>query len=340
MVARQSGTEERALRRLGVRVLLGSVLGLLAAFLFQIFGVIGMGVVGAEDEGSALGLAIFECAGALGAVIVMIALGGRSWVSTSREDMATTWRFSWGVLVASILFGIAGCVISLVDGEPITSDWYLTAPLVTLGCLGIGVMEEFMFRGIVFNGLLAVMGGTHRGLMAAIALVSVLFGVAHLDFTLDFNEPIMWVQAILKVVQTGMYSVILCTVVLRTRRLGGVSLFHGLDDLCVMLPAAALFGESLEAEYVSSGDDAIYSVVFYLVVCVMYLPFVVKSLRALKRDGDVYRGVFFEHALERMQRRQERRQGRTRDGRHGELPVPPQTSAQEGDPRDPSAADW
>jgi hypothetical protein len=219
--------------------------------------------------------------------------------------------------------------MSVFEGDSISADWYMTALLMVVGCIGIGLMEEFLFRGVIFNGLLAVMGKTHRGLMGAIAIVSVLFGLAHLDFTQDLVDPIMWCQAIFKIVQTGMYSVILCTIVLRTRRLGGVSLLHCLSDLALMLPAVALFGESLETEYVTSGEDGIAGIALYAVVCAMYLPFVVRSLRALKRDQDAYRGVFFERALRRKKAKEERKSLRNMPAESDGRPTLPRVTAED-----------
>jgi len=302
-----SGVSERTMRWLGIKVFLRSLLCMAGVGLAEIIGLVLAQAFGGEggDE-TVAGIAIYMCVGAMGAVLGMLAMGGRSWISTSREDLSTTFRFGWWCLALSVSLALIGTIGSLVDGDPISPDWYATAPLVILICLAIGVVEEFLFRGIVFNALLALMGKTHRGLMVAIAITSVLFGLAHIDVTTDFADPVLAGQAVLKIAQTGMYSVLLCTIVLRTHKLGGVSLFHGLDDLALMLPSIALFGGSVNTDYVQTGDDGLISIVFYLVMCALYLPFFLKCLKALKQDGDVYRGVFMERALERRAKREAR----------------------------------
>jgi hypothetical protein len=109
------------------------------------------------------------------------------------------------------------------------------------------------------------------------------------------------IQALLKMCQTGMYSFMLCVIMLRTRRLGGVSLFHGFDDFVLVMPSIALFGEPLDTEYVVQGDDAIPTIMYYLVIIALYLPFVIKSGLELRRGQDVTRGAFMEKYVAQQQ---------------------------------------
>ena len=244
---------------------------------------------------------IIECLGAAVAMACVLLLGGRSLVSTSRDDVAYTFRFGWWCLAISLVLMVLELVWGFEDGSPIASDWLPRLLETVLLCLGIGILEEFMFRGIVFNGLLATMGSTHKGVVCAIIITSVLFGFAHVDFATDFVDGLSVVQALLKVCQTGMYSFLLCVILLRTRRLGGVSLFHGFDDFVLVMPSIALFGEALDTEYVVQGDDALPTIMYYLVIIALYLPFVIKSGLELRRGQDVTRGAFMEKYLAQQQ---------------------------------------
>lgn len=249
---------------------------------------------------------VLELSGAVAAVLGVIALGGRRWASVSRDDVAFTFRFGWWCLALSV--GLMGLDLwdCLASAMPVSPEWPSRVIELTLFTLSIGIYEEFLFRGLVFNGLLAVMGGTHRGVWRAVILTSLLFGLAHVDFGTDFAEPAMVAQAILKVLQTGIYSVMLCVIVLRTRRLGGVSLYHGLDDLLILLPSVALFAEPLDTEYVLAGEEGLSAIWFYLVIIVLYMPFLIKSVRELRRGQDVYRGVFMERLVARLEREAQR----------------------------------
>ena len=133
-------------------------------------------------------------------------------------------------------------------------------------------------------------------------LTSFFFGCAHVDFSTDFAEPLMVAQGICKIIQTGMYSILLCVIVLRTHKLGGASLFHGFDDFILIFPSVAIFNQEMSTEYVTGGDEALSSVIFYLIIIALYLPFTVKALLELHRGQDVYRGVFLEPAVARAQK--------------------------------------
>lgn len=244
---------------------------------------------------------IIDGVASLVAIGFVLLLGGKSLVSISRDDVAYTFRFGWWCLAISLVLMALELVWGFEDGTPIASDWLPRLVQTTLLCVCIGVTEEFMFRGILFNGLLAAMGSTHKGVLRAILITSVLFGLAHVDFSTDFVDGPSVVQALLKICQTGMYSFMLCVIVLRTHRLGGVSLFHGFDDYVLIVPSIALFGEPLDTEYVVQGEDALPTIMYYLVIIALYLPFVIKSGLELRRGQDVTRGAFMEKEVAQLQ---------------------------------------
>ena len=244
---------------------------------------------------------VIETLGSLAAIAMVLLLSGRSLVSISRDDVAYTFRFGWWCIAISIVLMILELVWSFEDGTPIASDWPVRLAETAVLCVGIGVMEETVFRGVVLNGLLALLGSTHKGVVRAIVITSVLFGFAHVDVTTDFVDGLSVIQALLKICQTGMYSFMLCVIMLRTHRLGGVSLFHGFDDFVLVMPSIALFGEALDTEYVVQGDDALPTIMYYLVIIALYLPFVIKSGLELRRGQDVTRGAFMEKYVAQQQ---------------------------------------
>jgi hypothetical protein len=131
---------------------------------------------------------------------------------------------------------------------------------------------------------MAAFGGTRRGLVASVIATSLAFGAAHVMWTeLDYMDPLQVAQAILKVMQTGIYAVFLSAQVMRTREVWGVGLLHGLDDWLLLVVGIVLGGESLETEYVAAGDDALPTIILYLVVIVLYIPLLVRGIKAIKK---------------------------------------------------------
>ena len=289
-------TPEAVLNRKGRKVLLLSLLVTAGAFVIQVLGFIAVMILKLPEDGLAT-TTVIQAFSVAGGVLGMLLLGGASWLSTSREDISDAFRTSRVIIIADILiFGISLVSIA-IEGSQIAPDWPINLALTALVCLGIGIAEEVAFRGIYLNGILAVAGKSHRGTMWGVAITSLLFGLAHVDVSADFAEPLLAAQAILKIVQTGLFSVIFCSVVMRTHRLGGVALVHGLSDFLLMAPSIVLIGEDLDPQYVSTGEEGISSIILYSVIIAIYLPIAIKAIRRMRREQVTYRGAFMERAV-------------------------------------------
>ena len=75
------------------------------------------------------------------------------------------------------------------------------------------------------------------------------------------------------------FSIILCSVVLRTSSLGGAALVHGLSDFLLMIPSLVLAGQQVTTSYVSSGEEGVSSIVLYLIIIACYLPMTIKAIK-------------------------------------------------------------
>lgn len=310
--------DEKRLRGAAIDKVFLALLVLAGIYLVEILGVFVVFFLNIPDE-SLWSSIILELAGAVAAVVGVALLGGESLSRPSRADVAYTFRFGWWCLVVGVaLFALE--MDEYLASVPISSDWLARTLECALFCLGVGVLEEYAFRGVVFNALLALFGGSHRGVVSSILATSLLFGLAHVDAS-EIVDVLSAVQAFLKVFQTGMYSVMLCVIVLRTHKLVGVSLFHALDDFLILVPSVGLFDEPITTDYVNSGDDAIPTIVFYLVIIALYMPFLIKAIRELWRGQDVFRGAFIEHDVEQVA-------ARVSAPGHGQalVPVPPLVS--------------
>lgn len=296
----ESSTSEvqRRQRRTGARVFVSALLVLVGVLVCANVGRLIVGHMGLATD-SIMALVVKEGCSVMGAVLGVIVLGGRRLLTTSGQDMCLTFRLGWWYLAASCIYAVLSALACLVGGASVVEGWLQLVAIGAVGCLLIGIYEELLFRGIVFQGLLALMGGSHRTTLWAVAITSVLFGLAHVDVsTIGAQGPVTVAQAILKVIQTGMVSVLLCTCVLCIRRLGAVSLLHALSDFVLVAVRLIFMGDSLVAEYVLAGEDALAALIFYVVTIVLYLPFTIASLRELHRGQHAWSGAFFDHAVD------------------------------------------
>lgn len=231
----------------------------------------------------------------------MAAMARRSWLEPSRDDFSVTLHFGWWLMLVSLAVMVWDVSIYLQEGAALADDWPARALGCLAYCLSIGITEEFTYRGLLLGGLLALFGKTHRGVVVSVLVTSLCFGLAHVDFLSDLSSLLSVTQAVLKVLQTGVYSVVLCVIVLRSRHLWGASALHALDDFLILLPSMGLYADGFAVDYVIEGSAGHSVVALYLIIIALYLPSMIKALRELRRGQDVYRGPFMEVEVARAQ---------------------------------------
>ena len=263
----------------GAVLLALAVLAAVIAVAAQAAGFFVAGTLGlpAESVQSAL---VAELCGAIPAVVFMVVGGGASWAAPSGGDIRYAFRFAWFYLAVSVGITVVSLAWMALSGTSLCEGWISRLAFAVPACLAIGVFEEFTFRGLVFNGLMSVLGERGSGPLWAALVTSAFFAIAHLSLPVAESGLPGLLPSLLKMVQMFMYSVVLCAVVIHTRRLGGVSLFHALDDLILVIPGVVLLDMPMGQTLVPSGGDAV-SIVCHLVIVALYLPVFVKALRSL-----------------------------------------------------------
>lgn len=236
----------------------------------------------------------FTLGGAISSVVLVCALGGRRLLRPTRRGMGGIFRLGWWLLVVSAFLGGMDLYSFLQDSSQLSPHWVANVANLALLCLCIGIEEECMFRALLLGGLQARLGGRRSGLVVACVLSSLLFGCAHISFgDVAWGDPLQSGQAVLKIAQTGTYGFVLAVAVVRDESISGAALFHGLDDFLVMFVANGLLGEANTTNYVSSGSDAAYTLFFYGLVTILYLPVVWRAARELAHVGLPRRGSFY-----------------------------------------------
>ena len=223
--------------------------------------------------------------GAIAAVVCLFALGGKDYLRFDGKAMLESWKFMWWIVSISAFLAAWDFWDYVSMGESFHPGWLMRCFSSLILCLAIGANEEGMFRGLLFGGLLARLGERKNGIWWAVIISSVAFGCAHVSLEdFDPDNLLTFAQAFLKIVQTGIYAVMLCAVVLKTKNLVGAMVVHAIDDWLLFVVAIGFFGEPLETEYVTADtDEAISTVIFYLIIIALYLPTFIKALREIKR---------------------------------------------------------
>lgn len=91
--------------------------------------------------------------------------------------------FGNGLWLGSYL--LFACVCMFLSNYPSGSEEIIIPQfskviLFVLNCIGVGVFEEGLFRGIVLNNMLRKWGSTKKGIYRAAIVSSVFFGISHI----------------------------------------------------------------------------------------------------------------------------------------------------------------
>ena len=225
------------------------------------------------------------------ALIPFLLLGGKKWLRFGDGDKAIgkTFKFTLPLLICNIVFALllaAAAVYSGIQGGA-AGRILLSVPLALL----IGINEELIFRGLLFEGILALIGRKKKALLTAAVIASVVFGFVHVAGELDFSNAFNLVTALLKTIECTMFAVILCYCCTFYHNIIGAILFHALFDWVVVVPSL-LINSELTTEYTGSDQiGGIGRIIMYGILIAVYLPKTIRSIKSLKA-AELTDGIF------------------------------------------------
>lgn len=165
----------------------------------------------------------------------------------------------------------------LYEGERVLKPWYLIGAYL-LCMLCVGMVEEFVFRGIVATLMLRKFGMSRGGIWKAVALSGLLFGCAHISNILVASPMGVFVQ----VAVASMLGMILASIYFRSGCIWVTVLLHAFIDIAAAITTGLYSGTMADA--ISS-----YSPI-QLISCVIYLIVVAVLLRK-KKLADVEKNM-------------------------------------------------
>lgn len=94
-------------------------------------------------------------------------------------------------------------------------------------CL-VGLVEELVFRGLVFNLLLRAFPKTKGGITGAVVLGGVLFGLMHFS---NMGAGVKFSSCLIQVISAGLMGVLFCMIYASTRNFWMLAIFHTVVDM-------------------------------------------------------------------------------------------------------------
>lgn len=266
--------------------------GLLLGFVAYLGGAL-VGVLISWATGASYLLTI-EASCAVTTALGCLMLGGRQLLRWDRAAFRECFSKLWWIFIPILFFMQMLLVVYMAEGDALDPNWFLNVLYLLAFTAAVGLFEEALFRGLLLHGLLARMGTTRRGLVGALVISSLLFGLAHISLgDVDVSDGMQIAQAILKICQTGLLGFVFAAFSAKQNRICGVGLIHALTDFLILLVPDALMGPMVETSYVSGGSDGGTIIVMYLVYIVLYLPAAIMAWRLFKGSPQPVRGAFY-----------------------------------------------
>ena len=235
----------------------------------------------------------------LGAVLVgiMILMGAKESLKIFKKGFGFSLRTGLYFLIIAIITAVFSIIAGINQNHNIPDNLLMLEVSNFILCLTVGIFEESMFRGVMLQGILRKTGKTFKGLWVAVIISSLLFGAIHVDsYIFGGNYDLAGIiQTIGKILQSGIFGVLLSAIYLKTRNFWGIAFVHALNDFCAFQGSVfkvenAVVGGS----YVHTGDTAGMMVIAYAVMTLFFLPALIKAIKMLKKTKLPEYGVFEE----------------------------------------------
>ncbi len=166
---------------------------------------------------------------------------------------------------------------------PQARGWEVVSILLysAVWALGVGIVEEVIFRGVFFNAFFKFFGDTKKGFILSLILSSAMFGLIHILNLI--NHPELLFATISQVVYAIFIGSLFCVIYYRTKNLWPGIILHALIDF-----SDDVFNALAKAE---RKDSSTFMAVFSVLVCLILF------ISALVQVNKIYKNKTISEAV-------------------------------------------
>ena len=197
----------------------------------------------------------------------------------------------WGIilkmgkvlLLQTLLNAALGWLVHVLAAESQEHFWS-DLGVLALAAVAVGLFEEIAFREGIFMSLTRQLADRPSGALTAAAVSSLIFGAAHVAFSLDTGSAAI-LSALLKTLESAAFGFVLCGMLYKTGNFWIPVLVHTCFDLAGMVSLAARPSGEIGG-YVSTEMDtgAIVTMAFYAFCIVIMIPAMRYAAKILKGE--------------------------------------------------------
>ena len=156
-------------------------------------------------------------------------------------NILRNFRFEWKMkyLLFSLVF--IAYIIMNIEFKAISSDKIPLLVLMVISCLGVGIFEEVVCRGLALGLLLKAWGNSRKGIYFAVLFSSLLFGLGHIQNYLSGKTGL--VTTLCQVGYATFIGVMLAAILIRCDfSLWWCAILHALFDIASGIGDVASYG--------------------------------------------------------------------------------------------------
>ncbi len=221
---------------------------------------------------------IVECIGIIVSITIMH-LVRKEHILKEKGTGILKGLFIGGFLVGICLLTVISSIAEIMHNKKISQLLPLYQIVIFIATMaGVGISEEFVFRGTILNLFIDKFGKTERGIYASIISSSIIFGIAHIT---NVFSGVFLKSAFIQAVGAGVLGALLGAIYVRTRNIWVVALLHAFMDFSALISSGFFGTNSIASEINSYGYIKLIGCLIYLIP-VLFLLRKKKLLEILK----------------------------------------------------------
>jgi len=184
------------------------------------------------------------------------------------------------------LFYIIGTVFFLLLNGIVIGGFQSGLTLINLaiGCLLVGICEEFLCRGWLLNEFLERYGNTKKGIWYSIIVSGIIFGLMHISNIFTMGQAVS--LTVNQVISASAAGIMFGLIYYKTKNIWSVIIIHGLWDFSLFLGEALPPTSSIETISGFSVVGILFTILMVLAELLSVIPHI-KDIDAKPKKGPV-----------------------------------------------------
>lgn len=216
--------------------------------------------------------------------VVCLFSGNINKIEFHKEGIGTGILLGWPFIIVGVI-ELVSSYLSF-DKSSISFPSIEKIIFFTLVMVLIGIFEEVLCRGVILNNMLSKWRYTKTGIIKAVILSSLVFGVGHLVNL--FIYPNLIIRTLVQVMRASLHGFLFASIYLRCKNIWSVVILHGLYDWLVMAKdiyhPVTVTATPVDISVVSGLINIMYSIPFALVGLFLLRKVLVKDISQTVTD--------------------------------------------------------